>query len=127
MTSQQSKDFFVANHLLGSYKETIALGLVENDVITSAVSMKKYKSNLAINRDVLLTGKLFNGCIDWAKNNKCNSIVVYSDNRWSSGETYQQLGFELKKELSVDFEYINPKKPIKRIPKNDKRRSYRVL
>ena len=41
--------------------------------------------------------------------NKTNvsSIVSWSDNRWSDGEVYKQLGFVLQKELPPDYSYAD--------------------
>ena len=35
------------------------------------------------------------------------SIVSWSDNRWSSGEVYRQLGFTLQNELAPDYSYAD--------------------
>ena len=41
-------------------------------------------------------------------------MIVLTDNRWSQGQSYQNLGFKLKSNVDPEFKYINGSKANKR-------------
>jgi hypothetical protein len=67
--------------------------------------------------------KLFKACKSWAINSGTNKIISWSDNRWSQGTVYEKLGFQLDKELNVDYSYVDLKNPIKRLSKQSQKKS----
>lgn len=66
--------------------------------------------------------KLFKQCVLWAKKEGYRSIVTWSDNRWSPGRIYQQLGFCLDRELPPDYSYVMPPKK-QRLSKQSQKKS----
>lgn len=67
--------------------------------------------------------KLFNVCVNWCKSNKINKIISWSDNRWSNGSVYENLNFQLIKQLGPDYAYVDIKKPNKRISKQSQKKN----
>lgn len=132
---KEFKEFCDKNHLLGSNN----LGLVyfslkhENELL-GVISLGRHprkKEELILDRlcfkiNVQIiggTGKLFKKCIEWAKQNNYDKIVSWSDNRWSQGNVYKEIGFELEKELGPNYSYVNLKKPYFRESKQSKKKS----
>ena len=46
------------------------------------------------------------------KNTNTSEIVSWSENRWSQGDVYKQLGFSLDADLSPDYTYYDHKKRL---------------
>lgn len=67
--------------------------------------------------------KLFKRCLQWATDRKFNKIITWSDNRWSQGNVYNQLGFELEKELPPDYSYVDLHHPTIRVSKQSQKKS----
>ena len=42
----------------------------------------------------------------WAKEQGYNTLVSWSDNRWSAGQVYETLGFMLAHENFTDYGYV---------------------
>lgn len=69
------------------------------------------------------SSKLFKYCVDWCKNNYIKNIISWSDNRWSDGKVYKNLGFILEEDLGPDYCYVDSKNPKKRISKQSQKKS----
>jgi hypothetical protein len=50
-------------------------------------------------------------------------IISWSDNRWSQGNVYKEMGFTLGQELPQDYSYVDLKKPYRRISKQSQKKS----
>ena len=69
-------------------------------------------------------GKLFAAACAWARATGYKTIISMSDNRWSDGRVYERLGFQLARDGSPDYAYVNIKKPnYVRIPKESRRKT----
>jgi hypothetical protein len=68
------------------------------------------------------SSKLFNKCLNWAKNNGYKKIISFSDNRWSLGNVYLKMGFILEKEYGPDYSYVEINNPRKRLSKQSQNR-----
>jgi hypothetical protein len=124
VTREDCNNFCLENHLLGKSRfSLIRFGLYFNDKLVGIVSLgshhrqnKKEKElvldRLCFAKNVNIVGgasKLFKQSIKWCKENNINSLISWSDNRWSDGKIYLTLGFVLDKELPPDYSYVDLK------------------
>lgn len=121
INSEQANDFFYLYHLQGSPPNILkSWGLFYQDQLVGAMSIGKHHRNgqLILNRLALKGGvsviggpsKLFANVKKFLKDSNPQSIITYSDNRFSSGNVYQQLGFVLEKNLPIDYFYTSGKR-----------------
>ena len=129
LSKKEFKQFCDSNHL----QESNNLGLIfyglfyEDDLIASMSFGRHHRNKSLLTLDRLCfkrnfnvvggSSKLFKKCLEWARNNNYKKLIKWSDNRWSLGNVYKQLGFKLDCELKPDYSYVNYKKPNKRISK----------
>lgn len=52
-----------------------------------------------------------------ARVRKCQTLVTWSDNRWSQGHVYERLGFVREADLRPDYTYVEIAKPRRRFSK----------
>jgi hypothetical protein len=77
-------------------------------------------SRLAYKHGVMIVGgasRLIQAAKTWAREQKYEKLISWSDNRWSQGNVYQQTGFHLAQELSPDYTYVDYKNPATRLSK----------
>jgi predicted GNAT family N-acyltransferase len=123
------------HHLQASNNLGLVFYVLEHDnEIVAAMSLGRHHRNsekltldrLCFRSDVQVIGgasKLFKKCKEWAIQNKYKEIITWSDNRWSQGNVYKQLGFVLGEELSPDYSYVNAKRPYERLSKQSQKKS----
>lgn len=120
ITKTTADDFCNANHIQGAASSSIRYGLFYNNELISVMTFSK--SNISrkllgweINRfcsklDCVVVGaadrlfKKFTSRTDI----KIDTVVSYSDNRWSIGNLYKRLGFELSHESTPGYWYFEP-------------------
>lgn len=109
--------FLRLNHIQGSIKTNINLGLMYNDELVSAMTIskprftKKYQYELIrfcskIDCNVIgAAGKLFHYFV-----NKYNpsSVISYADYRYSTGKLYEKLNFKNIGRSNPDYFYLKP-------------------
>ena len=66
--------------------------------------------------------RLFKQCMQWAIKHNYKKIISWSDNRWSQGNVYKQLNFNLEADLPPDYSYVDAKKPYVRISKQSQKK-----
>ena len=103
-----SKDFMDKNHIQGADKSKISFGLFYSGELVGAITggyhpqavnsedKTLYLNRLAFKIGLTISGgasKLFSGLKNYAKQNGYEKLVSWSDNRWSEGGVYKQLGF----------------------------------
>lgn len=114
------REFLEKNHIQGYTTSSIQYGLTyENELVAlmtfgktrlgigsreSGYELIRYSSSQRI---VGGAGKLLNHFI---KLHNPSKIISYSDNEWSDGNLYVQLGFKLDKEIKPSYWYLSPKK-----------------
>lgn len=124
---ETAKSFFRQTHLQGApNKIKIAFGLFFNDILISCMSFGDHPRRTNYNEVILQrfssilntvvvggASKLFKYAItdDRIKN---RNIITWSDNRYSTGNVYKQLGFIKDQELPCDYYYV---KRQQRFPK----------
>jgi hypothetical protein len=119
ITNKESKLFLELNHIQGYTPANTTLGCFHNDLLVAVMSFSK--SRLAIgkpNQDTELVryatvnqvvggaGKLLS---HYQKLYPNESIISYSNNEWSNGNLYQQLGFCLEREVPHSYWYLFPR------------------
>jgi G:T-mismatch repair DNA endonuclease (very short patch repair protein) len=133
-----AKKFYEENHILGSPRSILfSVGLVFQDELVGAISLgrhhrKKSDTNcIILNRlcfkiDTQVIGgasKLLHPCISYCKDNEMESISTWSDNRYSSGQVYEKIGFTLDGELPPDYSYVEFRKPTRRLSKQSQKKN----
>lgn len=123
-----AKDFMKAHHIQG-YPRSIdfAAGLFFEGSLIGVMSLGRHhrgsnSKEIVLNRLVFSDGysvaggasKLLKQCILWAKSQGYLKIISWSDNRWSEGNVYKKIGFDLEKKLSIDYSYIKGGKRYKK-------------
>ena len=130
-------DFCEAYHVQGKNSlSSICFGLFFENELVGVMDLgrhhrKKEKDTMVLTRLCFKEGmqivggssKLFKTCVDWCKNNNIYNIISWSDNRWSDGTIYRNLGFSFEEELRPDYCYVNIKNPKKRISKQSQKKS----
>lgn len=131
-----ANNFYEENHILGKCKLIdVSFGIYYNNDLFGVVSLGKHhrqnnKNVVVLNRLCFKDGiqiaggasKLFKKCIEWAKNKGFESIISWSDNRWTDGKIYNKLEFKLEKDYGPDYSYVDLKKCKKRISKQSQRK-----
>jgi hypothetical protein len=129
INKKEFNEFVSKNHVQGSNN----LGIIyyalyyENEVI-AAMSLGRHHrkkeilvlDRLCFKQEINIVGgssKLFKTCKEWAASNGYKKIISWSDNRWSQGNIYKKLGFNLEEELGPDYYYVNYNAPKTRISK----------
>lgn len=83
-----------------------------------------FRGRLNIEKDCCKSraSKLLKSCINWCKKNQINEITTWSDNRWSTGNVYEKMGFSLDKHLPPDYSYVNITKKALRLSKQSQKK-----
>jgi hypothetical protein len=130
----EAKTFIEQHHIQGCKRRpVVAFGLEYGGDLCGVISLDRHprKNILVLNRMVFRGGytivggasKIFKQVIDWCKKEGIEQIITWSDNRWSQGNIYYKLGFELDGELGPDYSYVNMKNSKIRIPKQKMKKS----
>lgn len=118
------RSFTQDNHIQGSPTSiTGGFMLVENNEIIAAVILSHHHrisgettlSRLAFKSGIQVVGgvsRLLNAVKKFAITNG-KQITTWSDNRWTTGDIYEQNGFKLTADLSPDYSYIDSNKSIR--------------
>jgi very-short-patch-repair endonuclease len=108
-------EFMDVNHIQGSSNDKIRYGLVHDDELVAVMTFskprfsKKYEWELVRYASILDTsvvggaGKLFK---HFVREHVPSSIISYADRRWSQGNLYEKIGFELSHVSSPGYWYI---------------------
>lgn len=114
----------------------VCFGLFYEDELVGVIDLgrhhrKKDKNTLVLTRlcfkqNIQIVGgssKLFKFCLDYCRKNKIKNIISWSDNRWSDGSIYKNLGFVVESQLKPDYYYVDLINPKKRISKQSQKKS----
>lgn len=122
LSNKECFSFFNNNHLQGAPPSILlGVGLTYEDEIIAALSFGKHHrqnniyllNRLAFLQNVKIIGgssKMFKFAVTKLKELGISEVTTYSDNRWSSGNVYNKMGFVLDKELPIDYFYVKSKK-----------------
>jgi Zn finger protein HypA/HybF involved in hydrogenase expression len=121
ISNKEAIEFLTKNHLQGYSSSSIRIGLFFNDELVSLMTFCKpkkkngligeYELNRFANKlDTTIIGgasKILNYFI---KKYNPNRIISYADRRWSQGNLYKKLGFEIKSINKSDYWYCKSNK-----------------
>ena len=129
-----AESFLNENHLLGASRHILySIGLTYKNEVVAAMTLGRHPRNsdtIVMDRLCFRCGyniiggssKLIKNCKQWATDNNYHEIITWSDNRWSSGNVYDKMGFALDTELPPDYSYVNIAKPYCRISKQSQKK-----
>jgi hypothetical protein len=124
VSAKDSKQFLDCNHIQSSVKSTKNIGLYYHNELVSIMTfgrrpmINKYDQELIrfCNKlDTIVVGGANKLLKYFVKTYKPKEIVSYADRRWSQGNLYQQLNFNLIKNTIPNFYYIIDKKRVNRL------------
>ena len=111
--------FLEEAHIQGSPLFEVAFGLYhDNELIGITTGNKHHRqghgnlfvlNRLAFKSNTSVSGgssKLLKALIQYAKTKGYTKLISWSDNRWSEGNVYKKLNFDLTEELSPDYSYV---------------------
>jgi hypothetical protein len=122
--SKRANKFLNENHIQGSDKSKIKIGLYYGDELVSLMTFNQFEgrnkmefsewnlSRFCNKKDHNIIGsasKLLNYFI---KNWETKRIISYSDRDWSLGKLYYKLGFEKVYETEPDYKYLFKEKRL---------------
>jgi hypothetical protein len=118
MSSKEAAQFCNDNHIMGAGRSNVRLGLYHDDEVMAVMTFSKNNisrkiTSWELNRyvtkiDFSVVGgasKLFTAFI---RRHDPATIVSFSDNRWSDGGLYQQLGFKQINSGTPNYWYTLP-------------------
>jgi hypothetical protein len=119
---KDSKAFLDNNHIQGYCSAQIGLALIYNEQIVAVMTFSKKRPGIGKSRgdnayelvryatSQQVTGGASKLLLHFIKNYFPTLIYSYSDNQYSSGNLYQQLGFTLEQENKSGYRYYDPSK-----------------
>lgn len=123
-----AKQFYESSHISGATKSKITFGLYYNNNLVCALSLRKpwqndtYPEAIEISRfatiqnSIVIGGfsKLIKAVKKWALENNYKNIISYCDLRFGEGKVYSEAGFELIKEIPINYDYTDERKRFNR-------------
>jgi hypothetical protein len=112
--------FVDAYHIQGSNNLNVtSFGLIYKGELVGLMSLGRHSRQISENRIVMdrlcfksgvqVVGgatRLLKHCADWARDVNYDEIVTFSDNRWTDGSLYAELGFSLDNSYRPDYFYV---------------------
>ncbi len=119
VNSNDSKKFLNENHIQGTSKSKIKIGLYYDGELVSLMTFglgrvimggktNEWELTRFCNKlDTNIIGGASKLLKYFIKNYKPNRIISYADRRWSNGDLYDKLGFEFIHDSKPNYWYIN--------------------
>lgn len=113
-------EFLIKNHLQGSCPSTVNIGLYYNNELVSLMTFGKSRYNKNYDWELLrycnkLNISVVGGAsklLFYFRKNYKGSIISYANKRWSDGNLYKKLGFDLVNESCPNYYYFKPNECI---------------
>lgn len=110
LAHKEKQAFFNRTHIQGDGPSSVAYGLVDGEGTLVAAASFAAKGNwlylVRYSSDAIVQGgmsKLVKGA---TRTLNINNVYTFADNRWSTGQSYIDIGFNVDKELPPDYQYI---------------------
>lgn len=116
---EEAKDFLNTYHIQGATKFEIAFGLYHNNELMAVTTGGMHHrqnhehvfvlNRLAFKENVSIAGgssRLLKHLIAYAKQQGYSKLLSWSDNRFSEGNVYNNIGFILEDSHGADYSYI---------------------
>lgn len=124
VTSRETKEFLIKNHIQGNVNSNIRLGLYYANELVSIMTFGNLRKSMGYcskegSHEMLrFCNKLNMNVIGGAdkllqyfiKEYHPKEIISYADRRWSKGDLYQKLGFNFMHNSKPNYWYINDNK-----------------
>ena len=113
--NKEAKEFQEFNHLQGSVNASVKLGLYYNDELVSLMTFGKSRYTKTAEYELIRFCSLRNTTVQggaskllkyFERNYSPESIVSYANRRWSTGNLYKQLGFNLSHISKPNYFYF---------------------
>jgi len=112
--SEEAELFYSQNHLQGSIKSKVNIGLFYNEELVSCLSFSKPRFNKKYNWEITRYANKLNTSIvggfakllKYFEKNYKGSIITYSDRRWFTGDIYENNGFTRLKPSNPSYFYL---------------------
>lgn len=110
------KIFFINNHLQGDARASVAYGLYEGETLVACMSFGKPRFNLKYEWEIIRFANTLNKTVvggasklwsHFIKAHKPKNVLTYADRRYSTGNLYKKLGFELSGVTSPNYFWHN--------------------
>lgn len=119
VNSKDASEFCNQNHLMGKGRSNIRIGLYHDNVLVSLMTFannnlsRKLTGVWEINRfasllDTNVVGGASRLFKHFLNHYTPTNVISYSDNRWSTGGLYAQLGFEKISDGVPNYWYVEP-------------------
>jgi very-short-patch-repair endonuclease len=114
LSNDEAMIFSLKHHIQGHVNASIRYGLIFNDKLVALMTFGKSRFSKKFDWELLrycsLSGLTVVGgaskLLAHFKKHQTGSIVSYADRRWSTGNLYRQLGFELQAESQPNYFYV---------------------
>ncbi|MGZ8924627.1 MAG: DUF7487 domain-containing protein [Nitrososphaeraceae archaeon] len=116
LSNKESNEFLEKSHIQGSINTLINYGLEYNNELVAVMTFGKSRFNKEIAYELIrFSNKLYTNVIGGASKlfqyfisqHNPTSIISYSDNRWNSGNLYEQLGFKFSHTATPNYFYFH--------------------
>lgn len=118
ITSETANTFLKQHHLQGSGRSNARYGLFYNNELVSVMTFSKDNISRKIKdwelnrfctiKDTTVVGGAARLLNRFMKEYSPDKLISYSDNRWSSGNVYKQLGFKFSHVTPPNYWYFKP-------------------
>ncbi len=116
ITSEEANAFLNKNHLQGSGRSNVCVGLFSNDVLVSVMTfsnnnVSRKLKGWELNRFASECGTVVVGGASkmfsyFLKKYAPSQVISYSDTRWSDGNLYSELGFSYEGNTRCNYWYF---------------------
>ena len=134
---KEAREFMEHTHVQGaSRRSTLAVGLFHKGEILGAASLAPHHRNvgpgtLVLDRLCFAQGaqviggasRMMRSLEKMACAAGASRLITWSDNRWSEGAIYSQLGFTREADLPPDYSYVVKANPRTRLSKQSQKKS----
>ena len=119
LKSQETKEFLDYNHIQGYISSKVNLGLYFEDELVSVMTFSKPRFNknyeyelirFCSKRNTSVIGGASKLWKYFVTKYNPNSVITYANRRFSNGEIYSKLGFELIGKTEPNYFYFKPSK-----------------
>jgi len=121
VSAKDAREFLEINHIQGNVNSKVKLGLYHNNELVSLMTFGSLRKNLGQTAKegsyelLRFCNKLNTNVVGGAskllsyfeKNFHPSEIISYADRRWSDGNLYKQLNFELVSTSQPNYFYVN--------------------
>jgi len=111
LNSNQKANFFKNNHIQGNGLGSITYGLRHKDCTVAVITFIKQNTGTYILTRYATSEHVIGGFSKlvehFKKHNAWKYIIAFADLRWSDGNMYLKCGFEIDKNINVDYQYID--------------------